>query len=161
MGITTDLGSDLLCCDLGRKNDSQPKRYVLDLIFSNSSADITIEISKSPLLGLDRHHRAYEMLVDVRLCENKATSVDERRFRFRAADYEALTDALGLVDWHDLFSCKGVNLCVDLFYDVIWSCFENFVPRTSTRCVQELPWVTKELNELKNKTTKAGKSLHG
>jgi hypothetical protein len=51
-----------------------------------------------PLLGLDRHHRAYELLVDERLCKFEATSVDERRFRFRAADCEAITGELGLVD---------------------------------------------------------------
>jgi hypothetical protein len=35
--------------------------------------------------------------------------------------------------------------------------FEKFVPRISTRCA--LPWVTKELNGLKNKTTKVAKNL--
>jgi hypothetical protein len=81
--------------------------------------------------------------------------MEERRFRFKAADCEAITDELGLVDWYGLFSRKGV----DLFYDVIWSCFEKFVPRTSTGCAQKLPWVTKELNGLKNKTTKAAKKM--
>jgi hypothetical protein len=33
------------------------------------------------------------------------------------------------------------------------------VPKTSMRCVQKLPWVTKELNGLKNKTTKAAKKM--
>jgi hypothetical protein len=76
--------------------------------------------------------------------------MEERRFRFKAADCEAITDELGLVDWHGLFSRKGV----DLFYDVIWSCFEKFVPRTSTRCAQKLPWVTKKLNGLKTRQRK-------
>jgi hypothetical protein len=35
--------------------------------------------------------------------------------RFRAADCEAITDELSFVDWHSLFSRKGVDLCVDLF----------------------------------------------
>jgi hypothetical protein len=33
------------------------------------------------------------------------------------------------------------------------------VPGTSTRCAQKLPWETKELNGLKNKTTKAAKKM--
>jgi hypothetical protein len=49
-----------------------------------------------------------------------------------------ITDELGLVDWHGLFSRKGIDLYVDLFYVVIWSCFEKNVPRTSTRCTQKL-----------------------
>jgi hypothetical protein len=34
--------------------------------------------------------RVYELLMDVRLCKFEATSMDERRFRFRAADCEAM-----------------------------------------------------------------------
>jgi hypothetical protein len=79
---------------------------------------------------------------------------DERRFRFRTADCKAITDESGLVDWHDLFSRKGVDLCYDIFYDIILSCFEKFVPKTSMRCTQKFPRVTKELNGLKNKQQK-------
>jgi hypothetical protein len=106
MGIMTGLESDLiegmLCCDLGQKKLPTPNQNgtFMDLIFSNASTDITVEICESPLLELDRHHRAYELLVDVRLCKCEATSMEERRFRFRAADCEAITDELGLVDWH-------------------------------------------------------------
>jgi hypothetical protein len=94
MGITTDLESDLiegmLCCDLGRINSIRNRRGTfLDLIFSNASTDITVEICESPFLRLDCHHRAYELLVGC---------MDERRFRFRAADCQAITDELGLVD---------------------------------------------------------------
>jgi hypothetical protein len=66
MGITTVLESDLiegiLCCDLGQIN-SIPNQIgtFLDLMFSNASTDITVEICESPILGLDRHHRAYEL----------------------------------------------------------------------------------------------------
>jgi hypothetical protein len=48
--------------------------------------------------------------MDVRLYKFEATSMDERRFRFRAADCEAITDELGLVDWHGIVSLKGVDL---------------------------------------------------
>jgi hypothetical protein len=63
--------------------------------------------------------------VVVGLCKFKEISMDEMRFRFRAADCEAITDEVGLVDWHGFFKRKGVELYVDLFYDVIRSCFEN------------------------------------
>jgi hypothetical protein len=69
--ITTDLDTDviegMLCCDLGKKNS------FLDLIFSNASTDITVRICESPLFELDRDHRAYELLVDVRICIFEAT----------------------------------------------------------------------------------------
>jgi hypothetical protein len=85
--------------------------------------------------------------------------MDERRFRFRAADCLAITDKFDLVDWHGLFSREAVDLCVDQFYDVMWTCFGKFVPTTSTCCAQKLPWVTKELSRLKIKTTKAAKRM--
>jgi hypothetical protein len=56
MVITTDLESDLiegmLCCNLGQIN-SIPNQSgtFLDLIFSNASTDITVEICESPFLG--------------------------------------------------------------------------------------------------------------
>jgi hypothetical protein len=89
------------------------------------------------------------LMVDVRLCEFEAMIMDKRRFRFRAADCEAITDELSLVDWHCLFSRKRVDLCIDLFYDIIWSCFEKFVPKTSTRCAKNLntlcpEWIEKQ-----------------
>jgi hypothetical protein len=122
IGIKSDLIKGMLCSDLGQINSIPYQNGTfLNLIFSNASTDITVEICESPILGLARHHRAYELLVDVRLCKCEATSMDERWFRFRAADCKTITDELGLVDWHGLFSRKGVDLCVDLFYDAIWS----------------------------------------
>jgi hypothetical protein len=56
--------------------------------------------------------------VDVRICKFEAKSVNKRRFRFRATDCEAITGELGLVDWHGLISREGVDLYVDIFYDV-------------------------------------------
>jgi hypothetical protein len=41
----------------------------------------------------------------------------------------------------------------------MWTCFGKFVPSTSMRCAQKLPCVTKELNGLKKKTTKAAKQI--
>jgi hypothetical protein len=84
-GITTDLESDLiegmLCCDLGQINSIPNQNYgtFLDLIFSNASTDITVEICESPLLldwiviiGRTSSWWMYD------LCKFEATSMDER-----------------------------------------------------------------------------------
>jgi hypothetical protein len=130
MYITTDLESDLiegmLCCNMGQINSIPTvDGSFLDLIFSNASTDITVEICESPLLGLGRHHGAYELLVDVRLCKFKATSVDERRFRFRAADCEAITDELGLVE-----------VCVDIFFIILYGLVLKNLCREPQRVVR-------------------------
>jgi hypothetical protein len=56
-----------------------------------------------------------------------------------------------LVDWRGLFTSKSGDRCVDQFYDVMWCYFE--------RCCRKFPWVTKEPNDLKNKTTRATKRI--
>jgi hypothetical protein len=67
LDLESDLIEGMLCCDLGQINSIPNQNGTfLDLIFSNASTDITVEICESPLLGFDRYHRAYELLVDVR-----------------------------------------------------------------------------------------------
>jgi hypothetical protein len=87
-----------------------------------------------------------------------AIGTGRERLKFGAADCVAIIKELGSIDWHGIFSRKSVVQCTDLFYDVIWSCFGNFVPKTSPHCVQKFPWVTKELNGIKNRATRAASS---
>jgi hypothetical protein len=66
----------MFCCDLGQINSIPNQNGTfLDLIFSNPITEITIEFCESPFLRLDRHQRAYELLVGVRLCEFEAKRV--------------------------------------------------------------------------------------
>jgi hypothetical protein len=86
--------------------------------------------------------------------------MDERRFILRAVDCEAITDEFGLVDWHGLFSCKRVDLCVYLFYDVKWSYFEKCVPPANLNALFPKTSVGDERTEwIKNKTPKASKKM--
>jgi hypothetical protein len=55
---------------------------------------------ESPLLQLDRHHRTYELSVDLPFCEFKAIEIGRERFRSGAANCEAIFQELGSVDWH-------------------------------------------------------------
>jgi hypothetical protein len=48
--------------------------------------------------------------------------MNERRFRFRAADCETITDELSLVDWDGIFLSR-IDLCVDLVYDVLYGIY--------------------------------------
>jgi hypothetical protein len=67
LNVTTDLESDriggLFECDLDQVNVvPNNNSTLLDLVFTNASFD-------SPLLKLDRHHRAYEIEMRVYCCE--------------------------------------------------------------------------------------------
>jgi hypothetical protein len=72
-------------------------------------------------------------------------------------DCAAIVKQLAVVDWFSLFSGRGIDCCVDLFYEMVWSCFEKHVPRRFSRGGQKLPWITTELNCLNNKKSKSAK----
>jgi hypothetical protein len=74
---------------------------------------------------------------------------------FRMADCAAIVNELGVVDWFSLFSRRGIDGCVHLFYEMIWSCFEKHVPTRFFRGGQKL--ITSELRCLNKKKTKAAK----
>jgi hypothetical protein len=42
-----------------------------------------------------------------------------KRYRFKLVDCAAIVDELGTVDWCNLFSGRGVDQCVDIFYETI------------------------------------------
>jgi hypothetical protein len=50
-----------------------------------------------------------------------------------------------------------MDCCFDLFYGMVWSCFDRHVPMRFSRGGQKSPWITSELSSLKNKKTKAAK----
>jgi hypothetical protein len=56
-----------------------------------------------------------------------------------------------------LFSGKGMDFCVGLFYEMAWSCFERYMPMRFSRGGRKYAWITGELSCLKNKKTKAAK----
>jgi hypothetical protein len=62
-----------------------------------------------------------------------------------------------VVDWYSLFCGRGIDGCVHLFYEMVWSCFERYVPTKFSRGGWKLPWITRELSCLKNKETKVVK----
>jgi hypothetical protein len=57
--------------------------------------------------------------------------------------------------WCSLVLGRGVNQCVDLFYETVWSCFEKHVPTRYSGCEQKLPWMTRKLTSLKNNKARA------
>jgi Reverse transcriptase (RNA-dependent DNA polymerase)/Endonuclease-reverse transcriptase len=162
LNVTTDLESDLIGglfgCDLDQTNlVPNNNGTFLDLVFTNAPVDISVTNADSPLLKLDHHHKAYEIEMQVCCCKFEAAEIRTRRYIFRMADCAAIVSDLDAVDWFSLFSGKSIDRCVDLFYEMIWNCFERHVPTKFSRIDRKLPWMTKELDCLKNKKAKAAK----
>jgi hypothetical protein len=75
--VTTDLESDLVGsffgCDLDQVNVvPNDNGTFLDLVFTNAPVDVSVAFADSPLLKLDRHHRAYEIEMRVYCCKFEA-----------------------------------------------------------------------------------------
>jgi hypothetical protein len=79
--------------------------------------------------------------VDVQFCKFEAVEAIEKQFRFAAADFWAVN-------------------CIDLIYDVIWSCFERYLPMTSSHSARKFLWVTKEINGLQIRTMRLAKKIN-
>jgi hypothetical protein len=60
---------------------------------------------------------------------------------FRMADCAAIVNELDEVDWFSLFSGKRMDYCVDLVYEMVWSCFKRHVPMRFSRDGRKLPWI--------------------
>jgi hypothetical protein len=82
-----------------------------------------------------------------------------QRYMFRMTDCAAIVNELDVVDWFSLFSGSRMDFCVDLFYEIFWSCFEKLVPMKLSRGGWKLTWITSELNCLKNKKTKTEEAI--
>jgi hypothetical protein len=52
-----------------------------------------------------------------------------------------------------------VDQCVDLFYDLVWRCFDRFVLKSRSNLNVAAPWDSKSLRSLKNKTNSAAKKM--
>jgi hypothetical protein len=98
------------------------------------------------LSKLDRHHRAYEIEIQVCCCEFEALESRTQRYMFRIANCAAIINELDEVDWFSLFSGKGMDFCVDLFYEMVWSCFERHVPMRFSSGSRKLPWISLQLS---------------
>jgi hypothetical protein len=85
-------------------------------MFTNVFVDIAVEVAETALLKLDRHHKAYEIEMQICSCKFEAMESGVKRYRVKLADCTAIVDELDAVDWCSLFSGRRVDQCVDLFY---------------------------------------------
>jgi hypothetical protein len=118
-----------------------------------------VAIETVPLLKQDRHHLSYEISIDISASRFEPCPDDVEGYKFASADSESISQELNSIGWASLFSCKRVDICVDLFYDVVWRCFDRHVPKSRSRCNITLPWDSKCLRILKNKSNSTAKKM--
>jgi hypothetical protein len=143
LNVTSDLESDLigglLGCELDQINERPNENgTLLDLVFKSIPVNRAVGVAETPLLKLSRHHKAYDIELQICCCKFEAMEGGVKHYRFKLADCVAIVDELDAVDWCRLFSGRGVNHCVDLYYETVWSCFERHVPTKYSGCEQKL-----------------------
>jgi hypothetical protein len=92
-------------------------------------------------------------------CKFEPVPSDDSKFNFSKANCEVIIDELDSIDWVSIFAWKRVDDCVDLFYEIVFDCFDHNVPRYRPRGGDWLPWESKCSRILKNKANKAAKNL--
>jgi hypothetical protein len=97
------------------------------LVFTNIPVNMAVGVAETPLLKLDCHQKASAIEMQICCCKFEAMESGVKRYRFKLADCAAIVDELDAVDWCSLFSGRGVDQCVDLFYETVWNCFERYV----------------------------------
>jgi Endonuclease-reverse transcriptase len=164
LNVTTDLENDfingLFACDLSQINFiPNDNGTYLDLIFSNSPNNITVENCENSLLKMERHHKAYEVILRTDICVCDAAPQDSKQYKFHLADCDKINSELNSIEWEERFRGMNVDSCVDLFYSIIWDIFDKCVPSKMNTGEVGLPWMSKELSKLKNQKSRAAKKL--
>jgi hypothetical protein len=114
------LTGGLFGCDLDQINERPNENGTfLDLVFTNVPFDMVVEGAETHLLKLNRHHKVYEIEMQICCCKFEAMEGGVKRYRFKLAHYAAIVDEIDSVDCCSLFSGRGLEQCVDLFYETV------------------------------------------
>lgn len=101
---------------------------LLDLIITNSCNTLSVSNSTTPLVSIDNHHPALEILVKVNAL--KPPKVHKSlTLNFPKANYVEIKKSLDQIDWNDHFTTNlSVDETVDVFYDIITPIITNNTP---------------------------------
>jgi hypothetical protein len=122
-------------CDLDKINERpNEKGTFLDLVFTNVPADMAVEGAKTPLLKLDRQHKAYEIEMHICCCKVDAIKGGVKRYRFKLVDCVAIVDELDAVDWCSFFfGWRGRSMRGPILGDGLEMCLRD-IPAVNKNC---------------------------
>ena len=119
------------------------KRY-LDLIFTNTSSDVTR--LTDPLFPEDPHHPTLKIAIHNE-AKTRSTSFplnsDNRHYNFKRAPLYDLYIAMSNIDWvNELSRISDVNQAVSCLYNHLYSLLDSYVPYRKTRSNKFPVWFT-------------------
>jgi hypothetical protein len=144
--IYVDLCFFLSLHNLVLRNDvTNDNDKTLDLVITNIPG-LSVEREEDPLVPLDRHHPALS------LCfyypdhgSWHVTRTNEVAYNFKRADFLGLWRSLSNCDWQSVYSENQVDRAVGVFYDLVYDCLDNAVPKSTTRKYKYPKWYTPEI----------------
>jgi hypothetical protein len=119
----------------------------LDLVLS--SFHVNVSRSHDCLVPEDNHHPT--LTISFPLFHTRSdhgdVSDNEEHYNFKRANFLCLYESLRDADWTAVYSRLDVNEATEAFYEIIYSCFDQYVPkRAVSDSVGRYPrWYTKDI----------------
>ena len=127
---------------------------MLDLVMSDKDTCLDVLRCDGPLVPEDLHHPALCATFDVSPGRRDAVfpAAVELAYNFRRANFQSLYAELCDTDWTVLDGFDDVDVCVDAFYDTLYSILDRHVPKRRVGRSHFPPWYSNEIKiNLKNK----------
>ena len=125
------------------KND-----VLLDLVFSNVNY-LQITNPDDILSKIDNHHPPLNFSLNIKLPKIKVFA--PLKFDFKKCNYQDITDYLNSLDWYHLFSNSDLETNIDIFYNIIYTTFCDFIPTYRHIDNDYPPWFTNDIrNTIQN-----------
>lgn len=143
-------------CDLKNKSGN-----VLDLVYTNSPELTLLEKADIPLIPESIADVAHVQIACTIECHPRIFQSNEQsaHFCFRKANYDEIRNYLQNIDFTSMLSQVDINEMVDSFYELLYSLFEEFVPKSSLRSLNRPAWYDDKLSHLKNVRNRQYKKL--
>ena len=105
---------------------------VLDLVFvSDPSWVSSIIRSKFELSKVDINHYPFEFFIECSHFEEIEQHSEEYDYSFKRANFDELSNYFEIYDFEAIFNEQiEINEVVDKFYDILYSGFDQFVPKS-------------------------------
>ena len=120
----------------------------LDLVFADEFDSRVVRQCDDPLLGLDLHHPALELHLDLKyipLLKNKNVTT---LYQFHKADYLSLNLYYNQVDWSFITEQADMDMMVQHFYEVLFEGINQFVPKKTITGQKYPRWFDSQLRNL-------------
>lgn len=151
-GPTTSLIESTFIDEMLFNNLSQCNRIInlnnriLDLLLTNTPDKLEVSKNLSPLLKLDAHHPALEIIIRQPKCNQSLKRIRKPVLNFNKSNYEAINEVLGNTVWAEAWNgVTDVDEMVSIFYSVIMQAIKNNTPNYTPHSEKYPVWFSAPL----------------